>query len=103
LARRLFSDIIGTGYVEGEICEISTIRTQENDIQGDIIIVDDVPNTMDAFLAEFPPDEREDWREYFELITKKQELTLDQVILKYREEPLSCNAKFKSWRKRTKG
>lgn len=93
LARQLFSDVIGTAYVEGEIkeseCEI--VREEEKD-DGRNIIADAM-----HYLSLFPEDKKAKARHYLEAVKAHYDWTVEQTyefLLKDKEVLLE---KFEKW------
>lgn len=56
LARRLFSDVIGIGYVEGEIIDSTPLSDSRSPIVEEDI--PEAPNVMENLLHEFPLEDR---------------------------------------------
>ena len=105
LARRLFPDVIGMGYVEGEISEsfkkpvvsdsvqILDMETQENFEEMD----KRQEELLAEFLSSFDKLTSEEWKEYINELIKKMDLSISQIIDKYNSDPKSATEKMKSW------
>lgn len=100
LARQLFSDVIGIGYVEGEI----------KAIEAEIIVPEGIPeiedHTQDAenlqrLLNMFEDDDQYLIQEYMEVVMKHFGWTQSQCVKKFLEEK-SLIDKFKAWKNKKK-
>jgi len=105
LARRLFPDVIGMGYVEGEIresaakpvlqgetevCDVEVTPTIEQVVQNE-------EELLKNFLGQFDKDEAMWWAEYITQLREKLNLKISEIIQKYNEDPAKATEKFKSW------
>lgn len=108
LARRLFPDVIGTGYVEGEIrenhnksmveneTEICTLEASEKNEQ----ILPSQENTLIEFLSRFDKEEAKGWADYIGQIKAKMGISVQSIIDKYNEDPAKATEKFQTWIKK---
>lgn len=83
LARRLFPDVIGTAYVEGEIrdakCEvINSIPEEPKEIVAEV--EQDPEVLMNAFMSDFSQDDHEWVRAYFEKYCNHWKKSIQQAI-----------------------
>lgn len=99
LARQLFSDVIGIGYVEGEIQETNVKPDcSEEDFKGEEIIIEN-QFTMEKILEMFPVEDHEKVKEYVKKIKLTFNFTDSQCIQKCIEnENLIVN--FNKWKER---
>lgn len=106
LARRLFPDVIGMGYIEGEIREKDVHPVvPENDMDMSVMVEEpSLEETLKKeqellknFLSQFANDESEKWNEYIQLIREKLDLSIKQIIDKYNENPTLATEKFQTW------
>ena len=91
LARRLFSDVIGIGYVEGEIKEAvyEVIEPVE---------VIDESKLLDNFLSQFSQEDANLWHMYMLQIKEKACISFTKIIEKYNKDPKSAQDKFNTWK-----
>jgi hypothetical protein len=106
LARRHFADIIGMGYIEGEIREKETCATIEHPGESislyvgpeSIEVAEETENRLlENFLSQFDPEECKGWHEYICQLQNKLNLTVQQIVDKFRESPEKAIEKFKIW------
>lgn len=100
LARRLFSDVIGVGYVEGEIKEAtyevvepvpqSPQENNEDEEKRKQMLID--------FLSKFDKEEAMAWINYIGEIQSKLGVTIEQFMEKYDADPEKVTANFNKWR-----
>lgn len=95
LARRLFPDVIGMGYIEGEIKESSFQPMIEEAIEIPQPIDED--QILKNFLSQFDKDEAMGWSEYISQLKEKLNITLHEIVMKYNEDPKSAEEKYKKW------
>jgi hypothetical protein len=107
LARRLFPDVIGMGYIEGEIRDASVKNhVVESDIDVSSLgsttihqqdIEEDGKEIMEKFLSQFDKDEAMGWAEYIGQLQSKMNISLNYIIAKYNEDPAKATEKYQSW------
>lgn len=105
LARRLFPDVIGMGYIEGEIRESSLQPIVEStievsDVEAAQTIEQAVQNQEELlakFLSQFDKEEARWWAEYVSQLREKLDLKISDIVAKYDEDPAKATEKFKSW------
>ena len=105
LARRLFPDVIGMGYVEGEIRE--SLAQPVVEIENPDVILEAQPNIEEElekeaellrnFLSQFDKDEARGWAEYVGQIREKMNLSVKVIVEKYNEDPAKATEKFQLW------
>jgi hypothetical protein len=97
LARRLFPDIIGTAYVEGEIrdakCEI--IESVKEEVQE----VENVDDLFTSFLIQYPEENSELICEYLEKYKTHWKKTMTQTLEDYRDHEKFMKD-FSKWKKK---
>lgn len=106
LARRLFPDVIGMGYIEGEIKEK---EMHQNISSPDFeLSIEKDPETIEQaiqkenellmnFLSQFDKDEAMGWVQYIGQLKEKLSLSLQSIVDKYNEDPKQATEKFKKW------
>lgn len=106
LARRLFPDVIGMGYVEGEISE-STVRPVADytvsvepqttiETSASISPVED-DGLLKNFLSQFDKDEAMGWATYIGQLREKLKLSVQAIVDKFNEDPAKATQKFQTW------
>jgi hypothetical protein len=100
LARRLFPDVIGMGYVEGEIYE--TIKKPMENVDAEMASVEMVPaaeeqELLKTFLSQFDKDEAMGWANYIAQLKEKAGVPLRMIVDKYNEDPAKATEKFQAW------
>lgn len=101
LSRRLFSDIIGIGYVEGEIPVKTTKKKASNYIEKEEEIkeaeVVDTGNLIKDFLKTKPQAKRKAWEKYLRTVCSKLEWEVEKAIQEFEKDPESTQEKFEKW------
>ena len=104
LARRLFADIIGMSYVEGEIRESNMKPDSSMDAAITVIETLSIEDQKEAnveklatFLKLFDYETGEGWRLYIEQLQEKLKLTLDEILAKYADDPTAATEKYQLW------
>lgn len=97
LARRIFPDVIGTGYVEGEIKEKPIHpMDQSQDIVLEVEEESD-EELLKNFLSKFDKDEARGWADYIHQLRQKLNLTIRQIVNKYESSPEEATKNFQTW------
>lgn len=96
LARRLFSDVIGGCYVEGEIKEA------HYEVIEPIQVVNE-HDQLQAFLKQIDEPLRSEWQEYISEIKDKIQISLTKIIEKYNKDPNAAQEKFQAWKTKKNG
>lgn len=108
LARRLFADVIGVGYIEGELSDPGanlrpsrrfseeSLKTESPEVIEAAIIEDDSAMRK-TFFDRFNHEEVSSWEEYIQTIQEKQKLTFTSIVAKYEENPEAARAKYTKW------
>jgi hypothetical protein len=100
LSRQLFSDVIGMGYVEGEISQ-QDVKMEEApqvyDIQQEVIEQQDANENLHKLLIKFDPSEIPKLETYITVVQKHFDWTREQTIIKFLEEP-NIIEKFNAWK-----
>ncbi len=97
LARQLFSDVIGMGYVEGEISQQEVkheIPHVDESIQPVVLEYDD---NLQKLLQKFDENDHERMMLYIDVVKDHFEWTTEETVLKFLEEP-NIIEKFNSWK-----
>lgn len=87
LARRLFADVIGTAYVEGEIRE-SLKHTKEESLETIACeevkeSLEEATNLIEAFLLNYPAEYHEDIKSYLDKYSNHWKKTIKQTLSDY--------------------
>lgn len=108
LARQLFSDVIGIGYVEGEISnavEEKCPQFQET-IHPELVIFDEIKENedelLDKFLKRFDDVDEFYALEYLKIVEKHFEWTRIQAIKELLSDEKKLFEKFNSWKMKNK-
>lgn len=91
LARQLFSDVIGMGYVEGEIRErVSPVEkiTEPEKEEGEVV---------SEFLKKLDKDQ-DMWMKYIQIVSEKYGWSKRSTIEKFEENIEETQKKFESWK-----
>ena len=96
LGRQLFSDVIGIGYVEGEVSE-----RYETTPSADVYCT--VPSkeeetTVEEFLNQFEVEERPSWLAYLQAVSSTFGWTKKDTIGKFSQNLNETRAKFDKWK-----
>lgn len=94
LARRLFPDVIGCAYVEGEIVDARAEIVEPQGVDLDCKQSD----KMDAFIAKFDKDDAMHMQEYIKQVQEKYGLSYDEIIDKYDLDVKGFMEKFDKWK-----
>lgn len=94
LARRLFSDVIGMAYVEGEISGETAPYNAEAEIR------DCASNAPDdqPFWEEYK-DAKPEMQKYIQLLQEKYDVQMEQVLKRWSDNPQEFRKKFETWQK----
>jgi len=102
LARRLFSDVIGCAYVEGEIIDakVEVVQNvQPQQIEQEAEIIDQKDNDVFRnFVAHFDKDEGMFMAKYIQIVHEKLEMSYKDIIAKYHSDPNGFMEKFEKWK-----
>lgn len=103
LARQLFSDVIGIGYVEGEIGhsepKLMTIQPIEVDPAIEIQKEEDLLN---GFIELFTPEHREHASEWLDVVRSYSKWGLEEAIKKVTADIPRMMEKFLAWKQKNK-
>lgn len=100
LARQLFSDVIGIGYIEGEISD-SRASNDVSDQSIKVISITDATMTVDLFL-EFEIDDHELLDEYIELAAQHYGWTKEKTLEEFCIDIEATKKRFLEWKKKRK-
>jgi transposase-like protein len=103
LARQLFSDVIGIGYVEGEIKaiegdKISAVLPQEDQT----IVVENENEWLDKFLSVFEEIDKNQAEEYLKIVQTHFEWTKVDAIKELLKDKKKLFEKFSAWKNKIK-
>lgn len=96
LARRLFPDVIGCAYVEGEIRDADPPRDVEEIQEADIVV--ESTNEIQYLIDKVDKDQQLHLQEYIKQVHDKFDIDYVSIIKKYDEDPKSFMEKFQVWK-----
>ncbi len=102
LARQLFSDVIGIGYVEGEIGQVEVKPNLEAIIADDMIEVADEREIANKFLHLFNPTEEEAAMQYVQEVAEHFKWTTIQTINELSKDEKRLYLKFNAWKEKNR-
>lgn len=109
LARQLFSDVIGIGYVEGEINQAVEIKPSESDsiISDELFEVEGVTEEneqeyIDKFLNLFDKEDKHFAMEYLKVVQKHFDWSATQTIKELLKDEKRLFDKFNAWKNKIK-
>ncbi len=104
LARQLFSDVIGIGYVEGEIKDAYECKTalHEEDHHEPEIIIDDEEEWVKRYLDLFQKEEHFLAMQYFDHVMNHFKWTKTQTAQELLKAKDKIHEKFLSWKNKHK-
>lgn len=104
LARRLFSDVIGIGYVEGEISQQTPVKPEECQvaevIQEPEITLEQELEETDKFIALFDQPDKSYALEYLKVVMKHFSWTSINAINELMKDKDKLHEKFNAWKKK---
>lgn len=101
LARQLFSDVIGMGYVEGEIGGREVTPTRD---EPEFLVVEELPeqfepkHNLEEFTLLFPAEERDLAVEYVKVISLHFKWGMSETVEQLLKDTDKSIAKFKTWK-----
>lgn len=95
LSRQLFSDVIGIGYVEGEISQQDAKPAEIEVVEP---IVEEVIMTHEEFLSYFDSQDQEKAREYLIVVMKHFSWTEDYAMKELLKDKEKLHEKFTAWK-----
>jgi len=98
LARRLFPDVIGCAYVEGEIGDSRGFKTTDEVV---VEIKEDSEDDKKAFaeiVKEFHEDDKSLIEEYLHLVHETFEISYEKILEKYTTDKAAFLEKFSKWK-----
>lgn len=103
LARQLFSDVIGMGYVEGEISQSMDAKIIDPPMEPAIEPEPTEAEYIQTFLNKFPPEERSFAMLWMEIIQKHFEWSVSQTICEILKDEKKMFEKFHAWKEKQQG
>lgn len=107
LARQLFSDVIGTGYIEGEISQTAEIKVSEcrEVIEEEMVDLEQVETEneeeyIEKYLNLFDKEDRFHAIEYMKVVQKHFNWTVIQTIKELMKDDKRLFEKFNAWKKK---
>ena len=102
LARQLFSDVIGIGYVEGEITQSDTKKVEsENIIEEEMVFTEcdlSERDHLDKYLNLFENDDREFAMQYLKTVQMHFGWTIIQAVKELLKDEKHLYKKFNAWK-----
>ncbi len=109
LARQLFSDVIGIGYVEGEISQVVQEKASEYEfvnttevIEDQVVIIENEQECLNRFLDLFDKPDKPFALEYLSVVQKHFGWTSSQAIAELLKDSKKLFDKFNSWKNKVK-
>jgi hypothetical protein len=105
LARRLFSDVVGVGYIQGEISDsrasnevLDPIKEQQPEIELKVTSLDAKPTEgWEELITWFPEDRHEDLAEYVDKVRTHFKWTNRDTVLSLLKDKSKTISKFNTW------
>lgn len=108
IARQLFSDVIGIGYVEGEINQQVEIKESESEsiiaeqFVSEDVLIENEQEYIDKFLNLFDKEDKHFAMEYLGVVQKHFEWTPMQTVKELFKDEKRLFEKFNSWKNKVK-
>lgn len=102
LARQLFSDCIGIGYVEGEIRATEAEIVVPEDLPREVVIEDD-QKLYNDYMCLFPQEDAELANKYLESAMAHFGWTKAKTLTEFLKDTLHLREKFNVWKSRRTG
>lgn len=105
LARQLFSDVIGIGYVEGEISSLEVKPDSETVILEEILIeapVEDESEYLQKFLELFDKEDKHFAMEYLKAVQKQFNYSVIDAVKVLTQDQSALFEKFNKWKNKFK-
>lgn len=99
LSRQLFQDVIGIGYVEGEIqaSECQVILPEEEPV------VEQLNNSKEDFyklMASFSEEDQEPFAKYMQVVSSHMKWTREETEMQFLKDPSATKEKFIKWKEK---
>ena len=102
LARQLFSDVIGIGYVEGEIRATEAEVVMPDDMIAEEVEVEDEAPYLEKYLEIFEKDDKYHAMEYLKVVQKHFQWTAIQAVKELMKDDKKLVEKFNAWKSKIK-
>lgn len=102
LARQLFQDVIGIGYVEGEIQEsnaVVVVPEESYDLPVDNTL-EELEKSFDAFTVTIPDADRPLLGKYMSVVTKHMKWSGQQLMEEFLKDSEATREKFNKWKEK---
>ena len=102
LARQLFQDVIGIGYVEGEIQESNAavvVPEEAYDLPVDNTL-EELERSFDAFTVTIPDEDRPLFGKYISVVTKHTKWSGQQLMEEFLKDTEATREKFNKWKEK---
>jgi hypothetical protein len=105
LSRQLFQDVIGIGYVEGEIKEtdmeiIPFPQEEREDMEKKIEDTLILQNQKTELAELFAPEDKETLKQYIEVVMKHFSWSEGDTLMHFMKDPVATKEKFNSWKEK---
>lgn len=109
LARQLFSDVIGIGYVEGEISQSGEIKASECEsiiseeiVHTEEVVVENEQEFMEKFLNLFDKEDKHYAVEYLKAVQKQFNYSVVEAVKVLIQDEKALFEKFNKWKNKFK-
>lgn len=102
LARQLFSDVIGIGYVEGEIRATEAEIILPEETHPEVVEVENEQEFIEKYLNLFDKEDKHHAMEYLKVVQKHFEWTMIQTVKELMKDEVKLFEKFNSWKNKIK-
>lgn len=96
LARQLFQDVIGIGYVEGEIQDSNAMIV----LPDEPVEPDHLQNDFDAFLVTLPDEDRPAFGKYMSVVSTHMKWSGEKLMDEFLKDQQSTRDKFNKWKEK---
>lgn len=107
LARQLFSDVIGIGYVEGEIKALESndkmqVSQDYNFVEEPFVAYEDLEKLTESYKAVFNADDVPKALEYLEVVRSHFGWNKEETIKELIKDDVKLQGKFEAWKSKQK-
>lgn len=109
LARQLFSDVIGMGYIEGEISQTTEMKNSECEhiisdqaFDTEEVVLENEAEYVEKYLNMFDKEDKHDAMEYLKVVQAHFEWSTIQTVKELLKDEKKLFEKFNTWVKKIK-